>query len=69
MPLSEWVYLKGGPSAVARLLDVKRSTVSQWCILKALPRDQVKLKIIKISKGEVTFESMVKPFAKARGWV
>jgi predicted XRE-type DNA-binding protein len=68
MDLSTWIKNQGGPSKVAKILGVEKSTVSQWYRNKCLPKDELKLKIVYVSKGKVTLNSMVKSYAVIMGW-
>lgn len=68
MDLQKWIEKEGGPSQVARLLGCDKGTVSQWYLLKALPKDEMKFKIHKLSKGKIAFHDMIVPFAKYHGW-
>jgi len=68
MTLVEWIEKQGGPSKTARLLGCDKGTVSQWNRMQALPKDETKVKILLLSKGKVTFNDMIKPFAKQQGW-
>ena len=49
---------KTGREKVAQLLGVEKSAVANWCVGISTPKDVLKIKINKLSKGFVTFEDM-----------
>lgn len=63
MTLHDWIN-RTGPKEVAKTLGVDPSTVSQWRTYRACPRPRYMLAIHKLSKGEVSYESMVVRFVK-----
>lgn len=68
--LTEWVAAQGGVLRVSKLLGVARTTIYAWMYREAQPTTPHMLKLIKISKGELTFESLVrdtKPLDTAGG--
>jgi transcriptional regulator with XRE-family HTH domain len=59
--LQEWI-IKTGPKKVAQQLNVDPSTVSGWRNKKTFPRPD-KLKLIhQLSKGRVTYQSIIEDF-------
>lgn len=65
MTLSSWIVTTG-PKNVAKLLKVDAATVSQWKNQNAFPRPKHLVKINKLSKGQVTYRSMIESFVKAK---
>lgn len=59
MKLSTWITKSGGTVAVGKLLGVTHNRVHAWLTGKSLPRPALMLEIVKLSKGVVTFDSMV----------
>lgn len=48
-----WIREAGGPSAVAKLLDVHHVTVGAWLARKSSPSLEAATKIIELSKGKL----------------
>lgn len=65
--LRQWIQ-EIGVREVCRLLDCEPYTVLYWVRQKSLPLDTTKYKIVRVSKGRVTYESMIEAHAKANGW-
>lgn len=63
MTLSSWI-VKTGPKTVARLLKVDPSTISQWKNLNAVPRPETMVKIYKLSRGRVSYKSIVECYTR-----
>lgn len=61
MTLHDWI-LKTEPKKVAQLLKVDDATVSYWKTGKALPRPEKMIAIHKLSRGRVSYKSMVENF-------
>lgn len=55
-----------GPKKLAQALGVDDATVSQWKMNKAFPRPAHLKGIVKLSKGAVTYESMVNDFLQRK---
>ncbi len=58
LSLKEWIE-RTGPEKVARLLGVNISTVGHWQRGYCNPKDEVKIKIKKLSGGLVTYDEMI----------
>lgn len=61
MTLSTWIE-KTKPKKVAQLLNVDPSTVSQWRNHAAFPRARHMKQIVALSKGEVSYKSIVENY-------
>lgn len=61
MTLSTWIE-KTKPKKVAQLLNVDPSTVSQWRNFAAFPRPYHMKQIVSLSKGRVTYKSIVENY-------
>ena len=59
MTLRAWI-LKTGPKNAAKLLKVEPATLSCWKTRKSFPKAKSMIMINKLSKGQVTFEHMVR---------
>lgn len=56
--LNKWIE-ETGRSVVAKKLGVTITAVGNWCVGYSTPKDSLKLKIYELSKGRVTYESMI----------
>ena len=65
MTLSNWIE-SIGPEKLAKNLNVAASTISSWKTLSRAPRVHQMVKIHRLSKGRVTYKSMVESFANAK---
>jgi hypothetical protein len=65
MTLSNWI-IRTGPKNVAKILNVDPGTVSQWKRKKSCPRPALLVKINKLSRGEVTYKSMLESFVSSK---
>ncbi len=66
LTLKEWIE-QTGPEKVAKLLDVNVSTVGHWHRGYCAPRDEVKVKIKKLSGGAVTYDDMIEGPLSTKG--
>lgn len=57
--VQNWVEAQGGVVAVASKLRLTTPTVRNWLHRRGWPKVSVILKLIKISKGELTFENII----------
>lgn len=67
MRLDEWIEKAGGVSKVAELLEVEPATVSTWKNYSGLPKDSMKMRIVKTTHGLVTYADMIEPYFEAQG--
>lgn len=65
MDLNEWLTVMG-TSKSAELLKVSTVTICQWKKVETSPKVMMAHKIIKLSNGLVTWESVYAPYVKAR---
>lgn len=65
MTLENWI-VKRGPKNVARLLKVDPATVSQWKTKDCCPRPRFMVRIHELSKGKVTYKTMIENFVNAK---
>lgn len=65
MTLKEFINERG-TSSTAKALKVTMSRVSNWKAMKCLPDDRLKMKIVKLSGGKVTYAEIIEPFFKGR---
>lgn len=63
MTLQAWIE-KTGPKKVAALMGVDNSTVYTWGAGQSLPRAQHLQKIVKVTKGKVSYKQMVETVVK-----
>lgn len=61
MTLKNWI-IKTGRKEVAEALSIKQSTISAWIQKKQAPKDKVKIKINRLSRGRVSYAEMIEPF-------
>ena len=66
MTLCDWI-VKTGPKEVAKLLNVDPSTVSLWRKGANIPHVKTMVKIVKTTKGKVTYRDIIEPFVKGKG--
>lgn len=60
MKLQDWVQSVGGIEAAAGMLRIKSHTVKNWYYKKSIPRPVMIIKLIRLSKSQLTLESIVK---------
>jgi DNA-binding transcriptional regulator YdaS (Cro superfamily) len=63
MKLKEFITIYG-PKKLALTLRIDDATVSQWKLAKAFPRPKYLREIVKLSKGQVSYESMVNDYLR-----
>ena len=63
MTLQAWISEKG-PMNVAHLLKVDSSTVHVWRAGTSLPRPKQMVKIHQLSRGKVSYKTMVETVAR-----
>lgn len=63
MTLRNWI-LKNGIRPLAREFDVDHSRIWHWKERKSLPNAHAMLRIVKVTKGEVTLEEMIADWCK-----
>lgn len=63
MTLQAWID-KEGPKNIANLLKVDSSTVQTWKAGSSLPRPKLMMKIHQLSRGKVSYKSMIETVAK-----
>jgi transcriptional regulator with XRE-family HTH domain len=59
MKFHRWIESQGGPKEVARLLGTESPTVYAWLRGAASPKVLTIQKLIKLSKGKLTFYDIV----------
>ncbi len=59
MDLQSWVAANGGGTEVARRLKLNRVAVWQWTARRSWPKTKSILKLIELSGGALTFESII----------
>lgn len=64
MKLKQWVNHIGGPLNASKILDVSLRSVNQWLQGRNPPKDEVKVKIHRASKGQVQYAEMVEIVCK-----
>lgn len=62
MTLQKWIQSKGGYKKVAKLLGVSPMATYWWLNGTGLPKAQHMRKIVKISKGKVSYKEMIEPY-------
>ncbi len=63
MKFNTWIE-HTGPKVIAKALKVDPSTVSLWRLGKSLPRPKHMISIFRMSKGQVTFDEMIRHAVK-----
>jgi DNA-binding transcriptional regulator YdaS (Cro superfamily) len=63
MTLQAWIK-ETGPKNVAHLLKVDSSTVHFWKAGKTLPRPALMVQIHRLTKGKVSYQTMIEDAAK-----
>lgn len=61
--LESWIN-EIGVNKVAQVFCLERSTVRKWRDGSQLPKALHMYSIVQLSKGQVTYESMIEPWAK-----
>lgn len=59
MKLADWIASNGGMTATAKLLDLTPGTVSKWLGEHRTPTIKTMLKIVKLSHGKVTLDTII----------
>ncbi len=59
MTLTDWVKLQGGYRKTGKLMGVAESCVNAWLRGRSLPRPDLMQRIVKLSKGKVTYDEMI----------
>lgn len=59
MKLKDWVEMRGGARAVAKMLKVNKHTVNCWLRGTSTPKATTMVQIVKLAKGFVTYETIV----------
>lgn len=60
MTFHKWIKSQGGPTPVAQKLGITSACVRYWLRRDATPRLRVMKKIVKLSKGQVTLDTIVR---------
>jgi hypothetical protein len=58
-PLGRWVTSIGGIERAGKLLKVSKHTVRYWLKRRGPPKTVTALKIVELSNGELTFQSIL----------
>jgi len=61
MTLVQWIN-QLGVREVAKLLNTDAGRVSMWNTKKSLPKDEMKVQIVKLTHGLVSYEEMIEDF-------
>lgn len=64
LTLRRWID-KTGAAHVSKLLGIMVPSVYQWRSYHCLPNAYIMKKIIKVSNGAVSYESIIEPYLKA----
>lgn len=64
MTLYDWVYKKGGPNIIAPKLGVTGHAVRRWFQRYNSPRAETMLRIVELSKGRVSLETIIRETIK-----
>jgi DNA-binding phage protein len=64
MKLQTWIEENGGVVVIAQKLNVKQRTIYYWIHRKVHPRVEMILKIVKLSRGALTIEDVVRSTMK-----
>lgn len=62
MNFSKWIEKMGGATRLAGKLGVSKAAVSQWDHGIALPNDERKQAIIKLSRGAISYMDIVRHY-------
>ena len=65
--LANFVRHHGGPDAIAKKLGVTGGAVRYWLNKEVSPTTKHMIKLIKLSKGKLTFESIIRSTKEMRG--
>lgn len=63
LTLNEWIE-RETPMKVSRDLEVPYSTVRHWRVGYSHPKLPIMKRIVEITKGEVTYQSIIEPYLK-----
>lgn len=66
MNLSQWIAKEGGTGKVAKKLNVPSNCVYAWKVGNAIPRPDVMQRIVRTSRGKVSYDSMVAQYVANR---
>lgn len=66
MTLKQFIMNYGGPNKVAKKLGVTSFAVRYWIRNQSTPRPETLLKLVKISKGQLTHQSVLKETLKTK---
>jgi hypothetical protein len=64
--LQNWVKVSGGTIRVSKMLGVKRSAVYAWMDKSVLPRPVVMQRIVRASKGKVSYDALIDSYRGAK---
>lgn len=65
MTLDQWIN-KVPQKTLAKKLGVNAATIHYWTIYSSLPRPEMMREIKRLSRGKVTYDSMIESYLKAR---
>lgn len=60
----KWITDSGGPRAVARMLRTESPTIYGWLRGAATPRAKTMQQIVRLSKGQVSFDDIINETSK-----
>lgn len=66
MKLSTWIDKNGGNAATGKILNVGRNRVYSWRAGVALPNPQMMYRIVKTTRGRVSYAEIIGEWVKPR---
>lgn len=64
MYLSQWIAENGGRGKLARQIKVSPITIHFWLLKGITPRVETMMRIVSLTKGQVSFEEIIRETAK-----
>ncbi len=64
--LQVFVKKNGGTAGVSKMLRVQRSAIYAWLDKTVLPRPVVMQRIVKLSKGAVSYDALISDYARRK---
>lgn len=59
MKFLKWIELQGGPNGVAKLLGITNACVRAWMRGQTSPKVVVLQRLVKLSKGALTYDDVI----------
>jgi predicted transcriptional regulator len=66
LTFKQWIYRNGGPTVIAKKLNISRRTIYNWLNGVSMPSIYEGMKLIGLSKKQLTIESILKDIKKAK---